>query len=73
MSRREPDEDDRREAIRERRDSFEGCKCGHPDLPGQCPGWRNCPMCATDEVEPQRGRRSWVAEGGATYQWAIEQ
>ncbi len=23
------------------------CKCGYPDMPGQCPGWRNCPMCRT--------------------------
>ena len=38
------DEDDRREAIMERRARFSGCKCGHPDMPGQCPGWRNCPM-----------------------------
>jgi hypothetical protein len=27
---------------RERREPH--CKCGNPDLPGTCPGWRNCPM-----------------------------
>jgi len=27
------------------------CKCGYPDMPGYCPGWRNCPMCAVDEQE----------------------
>jgi len=42
------DEDLRREAIDERRARFNGCKCGHPDLPGHCPGWRNCPMCQED-------------------------
>jgi hypothetical protein len=27
---------------RQRRDVW--CKCGNPDLPGSCPGWRDCPM-----------------------------
>jgi hypothetical protein len=27
---------------RQRRDVW--CKCGDPDLPGSCPGWRDCPM-----------------------------
>lgn len=46
----ERDEDLRREAIDERRARFNGCKCGHPDMPGQCPGWRDCPM-HNDEME----------------------
>lgn len=50
MSRREPDDDDRRESIREKREE-PYCKCGYPDMPGQCPGWRNCPMCAPSEEE----------------------
>jgi hypothetical protein len=25
------------------------CKCGLPDMPGTCPGWRNCPMCDQEE------------------------
>jgi hypothetical protein len=45
------DEDVRREAIEERRARFNGCKCGNPDMPGQCPGWRNCPMCETSREE----------------------
>lgn len=24
------------------------CKCGGPDLPGSCPGWRSCPMHGED-------------------------
>ena len=38
------DEDLRRDAIDARRAAFNGCKCGNPDWPGQCPGWRNCPV-----------------------------
>ena len=38
------DEDARRDDIDARREKFNGCKCGNPDMPGQCPGWRNCPM-----------------------------
>jgi hypothetical protein len=46
------DEDARRDAIDDRRQRFNGCKCGHPDMPGYCPGWRACPMCAQpDETE----------------------
>lgn len=43
---REPDEDDRREAIAERRRRrwYMTCKCGYPDWPGQCPGPDNCPV-----------------------------
>jgi hypothetical protein len=46
-------EDARRDAIDERRARFNGCKCGNPDMPGYCPGWRSCPMHGeTDEAEP---------------------
>lgn len=44
----EPDEDERREAIDQRRARFSGCKCGNPDWPGSCPGWRNCPVHGED-------------------------
>jgi hypothetical protein len=47
---REPDDDERREAWEQRRANFHGCKCGHPDMPGQCPGWRNCPMHGDPEA-----------------------
>jgi hypothetical protein len=30
----------------------EHCRCGWPDMPGQCPGWRNCPTCEEDENDP---------------------
>ena len=43
------DEDARRDAIDERRAAFNGCKCGYPDWPGQCPGWRNCPVHGEQE------------------------
>lgn len=52
---REIDEDERREAIDERRARFSGCKCGNPDWPGSCPGWRNCPVHGDDE-SPQEIR-----------------
>ena len=32
---------------RERREPH--CKCGNPDLPGTCPGWRSCPIAAEPE------------------------
>lgn len=51
LTEREPDDDDRRKAIRERRERFNGCKCGYPDMPGYCPGWRNCPMHGETESE----------------------
>lgn len=43
---REIDEDDRREAMRERFAARRrsSCLCGYPDWPGQCPGPRNCPV-----------------------------
>ena len=43
---REIDEDDRREAIDQRRASRRGttCLCGNPDWPGSCPGPDNCPV-----------------------------
>ena len=44
LGRRIPDPDELREAWEERRRNFNGCKCGRPDWPGQCPGWRNCPV-----------------------------
>ena len=46
MKRREyddVDEDARMDAIDERRSRIH-CKCGYPDWPGQCPGWRQCPV-----------------------------
>ena len=45
MFEREVDEDDRREAMRQRRmrrRTF--CLCGYPDWPGQCPGPERCPV-----------------------------
>jgi len=48
--RRIPDYDELEDAWQEkraRRLSF-GCLCGYPDLPGQCPGPRNCPMHGED-------------------------
>lgn len=48
---REIDEDERREAIDERRNSRTHCKCGYPDWPGQCPGWQNCPVYGETEDE----------------------
>lgn len=43
---REIDEDDRREAMRERiaRRRHTSCLCGYPDWPGQCPGPASCPV-----------------------------
>lgn len=29
------------------------CKCGYPDIPGQCPGPANCPMAQEDAEIPQ--------------------
>ena len=49
--RRIPDYDELREADLERKARYQGCKCGNPDWPGQCPGWRNCPLQAKDEDE----------------------
>lgn len=43
-----PDDGERAESIRARRSRI-WCKCGEPDLPGTCPGWRNCPMCEDDD------------------------
>ena len=57
---REPDEDERREAIDERRARTRStaCACGNPDWPGSCPGPRNCPANnygrTEDEVEAER-------------------
>jgi hypothetical protein len=34
---------------RKRRD--EHCRCGNPDLPGRCPGWRYCPMQESTEED----------------------
>lgn len=41
--RRIPDHDELEEAGEQRRNSV-WCKCGYPDWPGSCPGWRNCPV-----------------------------
>lgn len=38
-----PDYAERQEAHDARRSKV-WCKCGNPDWPGQCPGWRNCPV-----------------------------
>ena len=40
------DEDLREEAFEDRRRArwSTRCLCGHPDLPGSCPGADNCPM-----------------------------
>jgi len=46
--RREPDWEELRDAEDERRAQFNGCKCGNPDWPGRCPGWRNCPVHGED-------------------------
>lgn len=48
---REIDEDERREAMEERRNRRRGssCLCGRPDWPGQCPGPDNCPVHGEDE------------------------
>lgn len=47
---REIDEDERREAIDERRARSWAthCQCGD-DMPGSCPGPANCPMCERDD------------------------
>ena len=62
---REPDEDDRREAIMDRRRArrIYSCLCGYPDWPGQCPGAANCPVHGEDLSEDRemvRGER-WLA------------
>jgi len=44
LGRRIPDLDEIRFALEEWRRNFNGCKCGRPDWPGTCPGWRNCPV-----------------------------
>lgn len=43
---REPDEDERREAIDQRRArrSAISCPCGLDGYPGRCPGAENCPF-----------------------------
>ena len=30
----------------------EGCRCGNPDWPGTCPGWRSCPLQQPEPPEP---------------------
>ena len=49
----EPDEDEKRDAweAKRSRNRNHGCKCGYPDMPGQCPGPANCPMVEKDEPE----------------------
>lgn len=43
---REIDEDERREAMEDRRNGRRAsmCLCGYPDWPGNCPGPANCPV-----------------------------
>ena len=51
---REPDEDEKRDAAeeRKRRRGIWGCKCGaYRDMPGYCPGPRNCPMVGVDDPD----------------------
>jgi hypothetical protein len=48
----EPDDDERRDAIDQRRNRVH-CKCGYPDWPGSCPGWRNCPVHGETEEESE--------------------
>lgn len=50
---REVDEDDRREAMMERRARrrARSCLCGYPDWPGQCPGAAQCPVHGEDLSE----------------------
>jgi len=51
---REPDEDERREAIDERRRMRrQGCLCGYPDWPGQCPGPAACPVHGENIAEEE--------------------
>lgn len=33
-----------REAWEEKRRDPYRCRCGYPDMPGQCPGPANCPL-----------------------------
>ena len=47
----EPDEDEKRDAWEARRNRNHACKCGYPDMPGQCPGPANCPMAGEDDPE----------------------
>ena len=44
----EPDEDEKHDAWESKRRRNQGCKCGYPDMPGQCPGPANCPMAGED-------------------------
>lgn len=46
------DEDEQREARKARRREV-WCKCGYPDWPGHCPGWRNCPIHSADLEETE--------------------
>lgn len=48
----EPDEDEKRDAAESRkRHANSQCACGYPDMPGYCPGPRNCPMVGMDEAD----------------------
>ncbi len=47
--RREPDDDEWREAFEARRSRLSNCRCGNPDWPGSCPGWRNCLVHGEEE------------------------
>ncbi len=51
--RRVPDYDELQDAYREKRRRLlsTGCLCGWPDMPGQCPGPRSCPMHGQDLEE----------------------
>jgi hypothetical protein len=46
FGRREPDDDERREAHELRKSMRRAslCLCGYPDWPGQCPGPAFCPV-----------------------------
>jgi len=41
------------------------CRCGHPDWPGSCPGWRSCPIWDDDgkEENPMGPKiAQWIAK-----------
>jgi hypothetical protein len=43
--------DDWAEEAHEARKRDEHCRCGNPDMPGSCPGWRHCPMQESTEED----------------------
>lgn len=51
--RRIPDQDELREAAKDRMARWSGCKCLANDWPGFCPGWRHCPMHMDEVIEEE--------------------